>query len=202
VVHQHDHPVAGPHYDLRLQFSESSSLSWAIMYGLPGNPNSRRINRNATETRVHCVWVRFVSRHECTADDYWQNYLIETGSARTDSMIIWDTGEYEILPYYPAKNPEETDDAASDASEQSTQPAESPPSESEKLRTAFLNVKFPIYKRLYHIYTDKQSVKYAYDYMERVYQRITRYLCAFPRRTTLKLVHGLPQRSENDVKRA
>lgn len=59
VIHQHDHPVAGPHYDLRLQFSESSSLSWAIMYGLPGDPNSRRINRNATETRVHCLWVCF-----------------------------------------------------------------------------------------------------------------------------------------------
>jgi hypothetical protein len=57
VIHQHDHPVAGPHYDLRLQFSETSSLSWAIMYGLPGNPNSRRLNRNATETRVHCLWV-------------------------------------------------------------------------------------------------------------------------------------------------
>lgn len=58
VIHQHDHPIAGPHYDLRLQFSESSSLSWAIMYGLPGNPNSCRMNRNATETRVHCLWVR------------------------------------------------------------------------------------------------------------------------------------------------
>lgn len=57
VIHQHDHPIAGPHYDLRLQFSESSSLSWAIMYGLPGDPNSRRVNRNATETRVHCLWV-------------------------------------------------------------------------------------------------------------------------------------------------
>lgn len=57
VVHQHDHPIAGPHYDLRLQFSATSSLSWAIMYGLPGDPNSRRINRNATETRVHCLWV-------------------------------------------------------------------------------------------------------------------------------------------------
>ncbi|GMF72353.1 unnamed protein product [Aspergillus oryzae] len=57
VIHQHDHPVAGPHYDLRLQFSDSSSVSWSIMYGLPGNPNSRRLNRNATETRVHCLWV-------------------------------------------------------------------------------------------------------------------------------------------------
>lgn len=57
VIHQHDHPVAGPHYDLRLQFSETSSVSWSIMYGMPGNPNSERLNRNATETRVHCLWV-------------------------------------------------------------------------------------------------------------------------------------------------
>ena len=57
VIHQHDHPVAGPHYDLRLQFSETSSVSWSIMYGLPGDPNSRRLNRNATETRVHSFWV-------------------------------------------------------------------------------------------------------------------------------------------------
>ena len=57
VIHQHDHPVAGPHYDLRLQFSETSSVSWSIMYGLPGDPNSQRLNRNATETRIHCLWV-------------------------------------------------------------------------------------------------------------------------------------------------
>ena len=57
VVHQHDHPVAGLHYDLRLQINKTSSASWAIMYGLPGNANSKRINRNATETRVHCLWV-------------------------------------------------------------------------------------------------------------------------------------------------
>lgn len=57
VVHQHDHPIAGLHYDLRLQISESSSISFAIMYGLPGNPNSKRLNRNATETRVHNLWV-------------------------------------------------------------------------------------------------------------------------------------------------
>ena len=57
VIHQHDHPVAGVHYDLRLQINETSSISWAIMYGLPGNCNSRRLNRNATETRVHNIWV-------------------------------------------------------------------------------------------------------------------------------------------------
>lgn len=58
VVHQHDHPIAGTHYDLRLQINGDSSVSWAIMYGLPGDPNSARLNRNATETRVHCLWVR------------------------------------------------------------------------------------------------------------------------------------------------
>lgn len=57
VIHQHDHPVAGTHYDLRLQINETSSVSWAIMYGLPGDPNSVRLNRNATETRIHSLWV-------------------------------------------------------------------------------------------------------------------------------------------------
>ena len=84
VVHQHDHPVAGSHYDLRLQCNASSSLSFAIMYGLPGDPNSRKITRNATETRIHNLW----------------NHLIETASHSTGTMLIWDTGQYEILPYY------------------------------------------------------------------------------------------------------
>ena len=57
VIHQHDHPLAGLHYDLRLQINETSSVSWAIMYGMPGLPNGKRMNRNATETRVHCLWV-------------------------------------------------------------------------------------------------------------------------------------------------
>jgi DNA polymerase Ligase (LigD) len=57
VVHQHDHPVSGVHYDLRLQFSDTSTVSWSVMYGLPGDPNSVKLNRNATETRVHCLWV-------------------------------------------------------------------------------------------------------------------------------------------------
>ena len=60
VIHQHDHPVAGVHYDLRLQISKSSSISFAIIYGLPGNPNSMRLSRNATETRVHNLWVWFL----------------------------------------------------------------------------------------------------------------------------------------------
>lgn len=93
VVTQHDHPIAGPHYDLRLQAGPTSSCSWAIMYGLPGDPNARGRGgpaarpgagalRNATETRVHCLW----------------NHLVETAGLETGSLLIWDTGEYEVLP--------------------------------------------------------------------------------------------------------
>ncbi|KAG8408889.1 hypothetical protein J3458_019900 [Metarhizium acridum] len=82
VIHQHDHPIAGLHYDLRLQINPSSSVSWAIMYGPPGDPNSVRLNRNATETRIHSLW----------------NHLIETASPQTGSLLIWDTGTYTVLP--------------------------------------------------------------------------------------------------------
>ena len=82
VIHQHNHPIAGTHYDLRLQINETSSASWAIMYGLPGDANSTRLNRNATETRIHCLW----------------NHLIEAASSATGSLLIYDTGTYTILP--------------------------------------------------------------------------------------------------------
>ncbi|KAH8905985.1 hypothetical protein BR93DRAFT_979126 [Coniochaeta sp. PMI_546] len=82
VIHQHDHPIAGTHYDLRLQINGTSSASWAIMKGLPGDPNSPRLGRNATETRIHCLW----------------NHLIETGSRETGSLLVWDMGVYEVLP--------------------------------------------------------------------------------------------------------
>ncbi|KAF7597230.1 hypothetical protein BBP40_008072 [Aspergillus hancockii] len=125
VIHQHDHPIAGPHYDLRLQFSDSSSVSWSIMYGLPGDPNSQRLNRNATETRVHCLW----------------NHLVETASPRTGSMIIWDTGEYEILPYQIQRALPETDDSRSDISADTSVTPVDERSDSEKLRQAFQNRK-------------------------------------------------------------
>ncbi|KAI0126884.1 DNA polymerase ligase-domain-containing protein [Xylariales sp. AK1849] len=95
VIHQHDHPIAGTHYDLRLQINATSSASWAIMYGLPGDPNSQRLNRNATETRVHCLW----------------NHLIETASASTGSMLIWDTGTYQVLSRRSKSAPAEDPDS-------------------------------------------------------------------------------------------
>lgn len=116
IVHQHDHPVAGTHYDLRLQCNATSSISFAIMYGLPGDPNSRRLNRNATETRVHNLW----------------NHLIETASPETGTMLLWDSGEYEVLPYY-------SEDNEGSGSEEDTGPntALNAMSEPQKLASAF-----------------------------------------------------------------
>ncbi|KAL8730515.1 MAG: hypothetical protein Q9181_004632 [Wetmoreana brouardii] len=113
------------HYDLRIQVSESSSISFAIMYGLPGNPNSRRLNRNATETRVHNLW----------------NHLIETASSTTGSMLIWDTGEYSILPWH--RDQRQTDNELSDDSseEESYTPGRS---DNEQLHQAFRNRKIRI----------------------------------------------------------
>ncbi|EEY17687.1 conserved hypothetical protein [Verticillium alfalfae VaMs.102] len=116
VVHQHDHPVAGTHYDLRLQINGASSASWAVMYGLPGDPGSARLGRNATETRVHCLW----------------NHLVETASRATGSLLVWDTGTYEVLGRRSKSAPEIDPD-----SERSEDGAEDGRTEQEKLRDAF-----------------------------------------------------------------
>lgn len=106
------------HYDLRLQFSETSTISFAIPYGLPGNPNSLRPNRMAIETRVHNLW----------------NNLIESASHATGSLLIWDTGEYEVLPYRETPKARTTDDELSDTG---TENEEKPLTESEKLFAGF-----------------------------------------------------------------
>ncbi|KAK0261512.1 hypothetical protein LTR02_002109 [Friedmanniomyces endolithicus] len=118
VVHQHDHPISGTHYDLRLQFSETSAISFALPYGLPGNPNSVRPNRMAIETRVHNVW----------------NNLIESASHATGSLLIWDTGEYEVLDRPLHRNNRATDDETSDVEVNPTGAAQS---QSERLFAAF-----------------------------------------------------------------
>ncbi|KAF2031268.1 hypothetical protein EK21DRAFT_63664 [Setomelanomma holmii] len=134
VIHQHNHPKAGVHYDLRLQFSESSSMSFAVPKGLPGNPNSRSTGRMAIETRVH---------------NYW-NHLIESASSKTGSLLIWDTGTYEVLPRKKEgtrgrgmPSPQTTDDEESESDSDSGMktPNIGSPSgeehENEKLITAF-----------------------------------------------------------------
>ncbi|KPI39590.1 uncharacterized protein AB675_3439 [Cyphellophora attinorum] len=121
VIHQHDHPVAGTHYDLRLQINATSSISFAIMYGLPGDPNSKRLNRNATETRVHCLW----------------NHLIETASPQTGTMLIWDTGEYEVLQRVQAIGNGHSDTETESDPESSFQSDSMPVSEPDRLASAF-----------------------------------------------------------------
>ncbi|KAI6783297.1 uncharacterized protein J7T54_004324 [Emericellopsis cladophorae] len=121
VIHQHDHPIAGTHYDLRLQINETSSVSWAIMYGLPGDVNSTRLNRNATETRIHCLW----------------NHLIETASSQTGSLLIWDTGTYTVLPRRSKHEPK-VDPSSPIASPQSPSPHRT---QQQLLHEAFQNRK-------------------------------------------------------------
>ncbi|KAF5978085.1 abc1 containing protein [Fusarium coicis] len=123
VIHQHDHPIAGTHYDLRLQINETSSVSWAIMYGLPGDPQGTRLNRNATETRIHCLW----------------NHLIETASASTGSLLIRDSGTYSILPRQSKHAP--TTDPSSPASSPGPSSA---PTQQALLHAAFQNRKIRI----------------------------------------------------------
>ncbi|KAF8428303.1 DNA polymerase ligase-domain-containing protein [Tirmania nivea] len=81
VIHQHDHPRAGLHYDLRLQVSESNTVSWAVPKGLPCNAKSRAKRRLAVETRVHPYWYS----------------VVEGGSTLSGTTIVWDCGVYEII---------------------------------------------------------------------------------------------------------
>ncbi|WPH04895.1 Hypothetical protein R9X50_00779200 [Acrodontium crateriforme] len=116
VIHQHDHPISGVHYDLRLQFSESSTVSFAIPYGLPVNANSVRPHRMAIETRVHNLW----------------NNLIESASHASGSLLIWDTGEYEIMPQHERDRQMTDDDGDDDLDPQLDRV-----SDSERLFAAF-----------------------------------------------------------------
>ncbi|KAL9628996.1 MAG: hypothetical protein Q9204_005531 [Flavoplaca sp. TL-2023a] len=72
-----------------------------------------------------------------------QNHLIETASSSTGSMLIWDTGEYSILPYHDNQKRHQTDHELSDSSADENYNQPSTISESEKLHQAFKNVSPP-----------------------------------------------------------
>lgn len=72
----------------------------------------------AIETRVHNLW----------------NNLIESASHATGSLLIWDTGEYEVLPYREPLEARTTDDELSDAD---TDDQVTVQTESEKLFAGF-----------------------------------------------------------------
>ncbi|KAF2747461.1 hypothetical protein M011DRAFT_494261 [Sporormia fimetaria CBS 119925] len=82
VIHQHRSTRGGTHYDLRLQFSATSSISFVIPRGVPGNTSGRRIGRAAVESRVHNLW----------------QHLLESANNMSGSLLIWDTGTYSVLP--------------------------------------------------------------------------------------------------------
>ena len=67
-----------------------------------------------------------------------KNHLIETASASTGSLLVWDTGEYEMLPYRDSVE-EVTDDELSGDSDGDRNPS-SNLSDTEKLHAAFRNV--------------------------------------------------------------
>lgn len=72
----------------------------------------------AIETRVHNLW----------------NNLIESASHATGSLLIWDTGEYEVLPYREPVKARTTDDELSDSESDVESNVET---DSGKLFTAF-----------------------------------------------------------------
>lgn len=83
----------------------------------------------AIETRVHCLW----------------NHLIESASNKTGSLLIWDTGTYEVLPRKTKSNAvpsPHTTDEGEDADEEGgtstvTSAKEGKTRENEKLISAF-----------------------------------------------------------------
>lgn len=103
-----------------------------------------------------------------------QNHLIETASHQTGSMIIWDTGEYEILPYQMDPSGPETDDSRSEVSEDGHVSPE-PISDSAKLREAFQNVGIPLYNAGTRGFSNARtlSAKSDSDCMEPVYRKTT-----------------------------
>lgn len=75
---------------------------------------------------------RRVADYETT--DIYQNNLIESASHATGSLLIWDTGEYEVLPYRKPVKARATDDECSDDDQVGKA---QPLTDSEKLFTGF-----------------------------------------------------------------
>ena len=67
-----------------------------------------------------------------------KNHLIETASASTGSLLIWDTGEYEMLPY--RKDIEQMTDEELSGDSDGDISSSLNLSDSEKLHAAFRNV--------------------------------------------------------------
>ena len=68
-----------------------------------------------------------------------KNHLVETATVSTGSLLIWDTGEYEMLPYYENTEQMTDDELLGDSDDQSSRSSKL--SDSEKLHAAFQKVR-------------------------------------------------------------
>lgn len=84
-----------------------------------------------------CNILRRIAATSLTAS--FQNHLIETASHSTGSLLIWDTGEYEVLPRHSKHDPKIDPDSQSVEAE-----PESSLSQPEKLSAAFRNRKIKL----------------------------------------------------------
>ena len=92
--------------------------------------------------RQGCITSGYVDRGELIITDWVlrlsKNHFIETASASTGSLLIWDTGEYEMLPYRESIEQVTDDELSGDSDGVSS--LSSNLSDSEKLYAAFQNV--------------------------------------------------------------
>jgi len=92
----------------------------------------------AIETRVHNLWVQTTLSKPRSATDSSQNHLIESASHQTGSLLIWDTGEYEVLPRGSTiGKAAETEDELSAGSDVESEYASKNLTDSQKLFNAF-----------------------------------------------------------------
>ena len=69
-----------------------------------------------------------------------KNHLIETASVSTGSLLIWDTGEYEMLPYHENTEQMTDDEMLGDSDGDGSRSSKL--SDSEKLHAAFQKVRY------------------------------------------------------------
>lgn len=101
--------------------------------------------------RRGCITSGYVGRRKLTLAHWmlslFKNHLIETASASTGSLLIWDTGQYEMLPY--RRNIEQVTDEEMSGDSDGSSSLSSSLSDSEKLHAAFQNVGHSIIRHSY-----------------------------------------------------
>jgi hypothetical protein len=117
--------------------------------------------------RISDLWRILLAISRLTA--IFQNNLIESASHTTGSLLIWDTGEYTVLPRKRAEV--ETDDEQSDTTDKNTTSTQVAKPENEKLIEAFQAVST---KPSFQIHiTDSHSAPSTSAFMAPTFQKHT-----------------------------